>query len=174
MNCDKVKEKLSEYIDGELNQADTAFIRHHMAICSVCNQEERLLRSASRLLRNWENIKAPDGFCEALLAKAENVSRQSRRTIIDAVRPITGPGTLFRTVVYGAAVMLLFVGIMFFTKSFLREVPMVEPPPTYANPESQMFADNPKKLSYNIADQTVDNSPTFTTMAEMKIAGVWK
>lgn len=165
MNCEKIKAQLSAYIDGALPEEDATAIGEHIAICADCAQAERLLRRTSRLLKSWENIPAPDGFCEALLAKAGNTSRQPRRSIFNAVRPLTGPGALVRVAVYGAAVLLLCAAVIFFTKLPLRRGSSVEPLPTQAESAPQNADDSL---------QIFDDSLEYTTMAEMKVARIWE
>ena len=164
MNCEKIKAQLSAYIDGEASEDDATVIREHIAICADCSQAERLLRKTSQLLKSWENVPAPDGFCETLLAKAENMSRRPRRSFIHAVRPFAGPGALVRVAVYGAAVLLLCIAVIFFTKLPLRRAPSVEPPPT------------PLSISQEINGTVpvLEDSPKYTTMAEMKVAAIWE
>ena len=165
MNCEKIKAQLSVYIDGEMSEKDAVAMREHIAACTDCAQAELLLRKTSRLIRSWENIPAPDGFCEVLLAKADNLSRQPRRSIIDAVRPLAGPGVLIKGTVYGAAVLLLCVAVIFFTKLPLRRAPTVEPLPTQTESVLQNTDESP---------QILEDSLTYTTMAEIKASGIWE
>ncbi len=165
MNCEKIKAQLSVYIDGEMSEKDAYAMREHIAACTDCAQEELLLRKTSRLIRSWESIPAPDGFCEVLLAKADNLSRQPRRSIIDAVRPLAGPGVLIKGTVYGAAVLLLCVAVIFVTKLPLKRAPTVEPLP----PQTESVAQNTDDVP-----QILEDSPTYTTMAEIKVSGIWE
>lgn len=166
MNCEKVKSQLSAYIDGELAEKHATSTREHIAICAECRQEEQSLRKTSELLRNWENVPAPDGFCEALLAKAEDISLLPRRSIIHAVRPLAGPRALIKVAVYGAAVLLLLcVGIIFFARPPLTRAPMVEPLPTQAEVATRKTSDT---------IQAFESLSRYTTMAEIKVAGIWK
>ncbi len=165
MNCEKVKAQLSAYIDGEATEDDATVIKGHIAVCADCAQAERLLRKTSQLLKSWENVPAPDGFCEALLVKAESMSRRPRRSLIPAVRPFAGPGAFVRVAVYGAAVLLLCVAFLFFTKLPLRKAPSVEPLPTQTQFVSQEIDDTTSVL---------EDSLKYTTMAEMKVAAIWE
>ncbi len=165
MNCDKIKAQLSAYIDGALPEKDATAVGDHLAVCSDCAQAEQQLRKTSRLLKSWEEVPAPEGFCETLLAKAETMSRQSRRSIFDAVRPLAGPGALVRVAVYGAAVLLLCVAVIFFTKLPLRKAPSAEPLPTQTESALQNADDT---------IQMFDDSLRYTTMAEMKVARAWE
>lgn len=165
MSCEKIKAQLSAYIDGEVSEDDATVIREHIAICAGCSQAERLLRKTSQLLKSWENVPAPDGFCETLLAKAENMSRRPRRSFIHAVRPFAGPGALVRVAVYGAAVLLLCIAVIFFTKLPLRRAPSVEPLLPQTLSISQEMDDTVPIL---------EDSLKYATMAEMKVAAIWK
>ena len=165
MNCDKIKAQLSAYIDGALPEKDATAVGDHLTVCSDCAQGEQQLRKTSRLLKSWEEVPAPEGFCETLLAKAETMSRQSRRSIFDAVRPLAGPGALFRAAVYGAAVLLLCVAVIFFTRLPLRKAPSAEPLPTQTESALQNADDT---------IQIFDDSLRYTTMAEMKVARAWE
>lgn len=166
MNCEKIKVQLSAYIDNEVSKKRSALIRKHLATCANCRHEEQLLRKTSRLMKNWEDVRAPDRFfCEALLAKAENVSRQPHRSIIHAVRPMAGPRSLIKVAVYGTAALLLCVGVILFARSPLKKATMVEPLPTHA------------EFVFQETDDTIgtsENSLRYTTMAQMKVAGMWK
>lgn len=165
MNCENIKVQLSAYIDGEAPEKDAVTIGKHIAICADCAQAEQQLRMTSQLLKNWDHVSAPDGFCEALLARAENMSRQPRRSIFDAVRPLAGPGALVRATVYGTMVLLLCVAVIFFTKLPLRRAPTAEPLSIQTESALQN-ADDDIQIS--------DNSLRYTTMAEMRVAKIWE
>ena len=165
MNCEKVKAQLSTYLDGEVTGKEACFITEHIAVCDDCSQEEQLLRKSSELLKHWENPPVPDGFCEALLARAENESRQPRRTIINAVRPLAGPRARIKMAFCGAVVLLMCIGIVLFTRPSLKKAPMVEPLPS--------IVEFPRQ-NVDEAAQGSENSIRYTTMAEIKIAGMWR
>ena len=117
------------------------------------------------MLKHWGNTPAPDGFCEALLAKAEDVTRRPRRSIIDAVRPLAGPRAIIRVAVYGATFVLLCVAVILLARPPLRRASMVEPRPTISESTLQNL------------DETAQGSESFleyTTMAEIKVKGLWK
>ena len=165
MNCEKIKALLSAYVDGEATDKESRLIREHIAICDDCRSEEQSLHRTSEILKHWGNTPAPDGFCEALLAKAGNVTRQPRRSIIDAVRPLAGPRAIIRVAVYGATVVLLCIAVILLARPPLRRASMVEPLPTISESPLQNL------------DETAQGSEGFleyTTMAEIKVKGMWK
>ena len=164
MNCEKIKSQLSSYIDGELNEKESFFIREHLSICPDCCHEEELLRKTSFLIRSYEGMSLSNGFCETVLAKAENVPLQSRRSVIPAVRPFAGPKAFIKVAFYGAGVLLLCL-LIIFAITPLRKTPTVEPPPTYIETAKHTIDKN---------NQNPMTSPKYTTMAEMKVLGIWE
>ncbi|MBM3210895.1 hypothetical protein FJZ33_01660 [Candidatus Poribacteria bacterium] len=165
MNCNKIKSQLSSYIDGELSEKESFFIREHLLICQDCHQEEEILRKTSHLVKRWENIPAPDSFHQVLLAKADKISHQPQGSTIHAVRPFTGPRWVIKVAFYGVAVLLLFLLIYSFTTSPQRETPSVEPHPIYANMRNNMQEKN---------IQNPEDLPIYTTMAKIKVLGIWE
>ena len=165
MDCEEVKAQLSAYIDNEVTAEEAALIREHISICPDCEQEEQLLRRTSELLENWRDVPAPDGFCEALLAKAEDISHQPRRIIAHAIRPWAFPRAFIKATFSGAAILFLCLGVIFFSRLSSRKPTIIEPLPTKIESVSQKMDDT---------IQTSDDLPIYTTMAEIKIAGMWE
>ncbi|TET72623.1 MAG: hypothetical protein E3J56_05055 [Candidatus Aminicenantes bacterium] len=62
MRCEKVKEKLSAFIDNALDREKTSEIQQHLAECSVCNQAMKLLAQTWDALEVWEKIEPSDSF----------------------------------------------------------------------------------------------------------------
>ena len=44
MNCDDVRDRLDDYVDGELAQAERTVVAGHLSDCSACREQERRLR----------------------------------------------------------------------------------------------------------------------------------
>lgn len=62
MRCEKIKEKLSAFIDNELDREKTSKIEQHLAECSDCNQELKILAKTWGALEVWEKIEPSDNF----------------------------------------------------------------------------------------------------------------
>lgn len=164
MNCEEVKVQLSAYIDGETSEEDTNVIDEHIAVCNDCAQTEQALRRSSQMLKSWENVPAPEGFCEAVLARAETMSRRSRRGIFNMVRPFAGPGAFVRVAICGAVVLLLSVAVVSLVKLPLKKAPLVEPSTVQSEIALQESDDN---------IQIPEDSFTYTTIAEIRGAQTW-
>jgi len=62
MKCEKVKERLSAFMDNELDRKKSSEIEQHLAECSICNQEMKLLTQTWSSLELWEKIEPSDKF----------------------------------------------------------------------------------------------------------------
>jgi len=71
MECAKIKDLLSEYIDGTLDAQTKALIDEHLLACPECNEELASLKTLIRELGSVESFKAPDDFLEKLHERLE-------------------------------------------------------------------------------------------------------
>jgi hypothetical protein len=71
MECAKIKDLLSEYIDGTLDAQPKALIDEHLLACPKCNEELASLKTLIRELGSMESFKAPDDFLEKLHERLE-------------------------------------------------------------------------------------------------------
>jgi hypothetical protein len=89
MECAKIKDLLSEYIDGTLDAKTEALIDEHLLTCPKCNEELASLKTLIRELGSVESFKAPDDFLEKLHERLEQ--RVSFRKIM---RTLFVPGRI--------------------------------------------------------------------------------
>jgi len=78
MTCDEVKDRLSAYLDGELDAATRAMIVAHLAACPSCRDELDALRSLWSTLDTWEAPKASPGFNERFWSRASQHAARPR------------------------------------------------------------------------------------------------
>ena len=71
MECAKIRDLLSEYIDGALDAQTKALIDAHLRICPKCSEELASLKTLIRELGSVESFKAPDDFLEKLHERLE-------------------------------------------------------------------------------------------------------
>ncbi len=65
MDCKKIRDLLSEYIDSELNGRLSVEIDQHLSSCDGCRQiHEAILGSSVNILRGSEKAKAPEDLWE--------------------------------------------------------------------------------------------------------------
>ena len=129
MECAKIKDLLSEYIDGTLDAQTEALIDEHLLTCPKCNEELASLKTLIRELGSVESFKAPDDFLEKLHERLE--PQVSFRKIM---RKLFVPGRIkipleFATV---TAMAVLIFSILYIQQpeKMIRDVPQIS---THAN-----------------------------------------
>ena len=71
MECAKVKDLLSEYIDDALDTHTKANIDEHLLACPLCKEEFLSMKELVKELRSIEPLKASDDFLEKLHKRLE-------------------------------------------------------------------------------------------------------
>lgn len=71
MECARVKELLSEYIDGSLDALVGAAVKDHVSICNGCKEELASLSAMVEELGSLEPVKAPADFLEKIHERME-------------------------------------------------------------------------------------------------------
>jgi anti-sigma factor RsiW len=72
MNCVKVRNLLSEYLDGEIQGTDREIIEEHLAECDSCARVSAVLQSTSRLLCEVGEVEPPAGLLAQIEAATIN------------------------------------------------------------------------------------------------------
>jgi len=80
MRCGKIRDLLSEYIDGRLSPKVRAEIDKHLAVCADCAAELEFLKNTVQMVRELPEAEPPEDFHGQLhmrLAKAEAERRSA-------------------------------------------------------------------------------------------------
>jgi len=72
MECGKIRELLSEYIDDILDDPKKALVEDHLSTCRVCKEELASLRAVVNELSSLESVEAPGDFLEKLHERMES------------------------------------------------------------------------------------------------------
>jgi hypothetical protein len=72
MECARIKELLSEYIDGTLGAQARAVVADHVATCKSCKEELASLSALVEELGSLETVKAPEDFLEKIHGRMES------------------------------------------------------------------------------------------------------
>jgi predicted anti-sigma-YlaC factor YlaD len=75
MECQKVREQLSAWLDAELDEVASAAVAEHLDRCEACRREWRQLTALESALANLA-IPAPPGLAEKVLARVRPRRRQ--------------------------------------------------------------------------------------------------
>ena len=68
MECDKAKELLSAYLDGEVTEKERHLLEEHLDSCKSCRQEFEELRRIVGLVASLPKEAAPEGFAQRTVA----------------------------------------------------------------------------------------------------------
>jgi len=103
---EKIREQLSAYLDGELNEADRRRVEQALAGDETLSAELETLRATRDLVHSLPRAEAPEGFVDRVLAQAE------RRRLVGGPETAARPDP-WRAVrwVAAAAVVLIAVGV---------------------------------------------------------------
>jgi len=71
MECAKIRELLSEYIDGILDEQTKARVDKHLLTCEDCTEELASLRAVVDKLGSLESVEAPGDFLDKLHQRME-------------------------------------------------------------------------------------------------------
>lgn len=161
MNCRRVSNLLSAYLDAELTGSEMLEIRAHLDHCPACRAEHQTLRDTKRLLASLA-LQAPRAEFEALLRT------QVRRDKHAPIRWLPLFGVVSRPRPFVAAAALSFAALLLAsahlgtppqneTASALAPTP--EYPPTYIEPQyiyaSSLPSADPMPLTWSGGDHHV-------------------
>jgi hypothetical protein len=74
MNCEEVKELLSEYLDGVLDPKTKTLVDEHLSACKGCQEELASLKALAHELGSLESIAPPRDFLDQLHERMEQRS----------------------------------------------------------------------------------------------------
>lgn len=90
MNCQKVRENLSAYLDGELNKAEASSLAAHLLTCNNCRQEWEQLKMINALWQELPEIEPPPNFMQGLSEKlAAATAETAKPPLWERARRIT-------------------------------------------------------------------------------------
>jgi hypothetical protein len=71
MECAKIKELLSEYIDQILDFKTNEIIKEHLSSCKMCSEELSALESCIRNVSSLKQVQAPEDFLQRVHERIE-------------------------------------------------------------------------------------------------------
>jgi hypothetical protein len=81
MNCQEVRDKLSAYLDNELDAHEKECLAGHLAKCTACQEEMEDLQKIVEQLSSLEEMIPPLEFHRELFAKLEQVVREKKKEV---------------------------------------------------------------------------------------------
>lgn len=71
MNCQRVRDQIKAYIDGELGLLERWRVARHLESCDACRQEEIAMTKLTQELSETEQTPAPEGLRDRVMSKLE-------------------------------------------------------------------------------------------------------
>jgi anti-sigma factor RsiW len=107
MTCERVRERLDEYLDGALAEPEFQEVELHLASCAGCREEERSLRAVIALAAALPREKAPAR--DLWPGIADEIARRRRFAVFSSVprRPALWLGALAAAAAVVVAVRVL-------------------------------------------------------------------
>ncbi len=161
MNCVKVREYLSEYIDESLEATTKALVEEHLSTCEDCQKEVASLRMLIDDLGSMETVSPPKDFLDQLHKRIERRSWFSKTLdILSTPTRVKLPMKLA-----GALVMAVLVFTIFQMQEDqygTKIVPIVQEP-THPEPSSPKMAKTPLRTG---VQEEADSSRTIKEKAK--------
>lgn len=76
MNCERVRELLSDYLNGDLPLPERVLLEQHIETCSSCRAELRKLEKVRSILVSFPVVEPPPDFARRVLARYYAQRRQ--------------------------------------------------------------------------------------------------
>jgi hypothetical protein len=162
LDCQKIKELFSPYLDGELDAHDGDRLREHLANCPECRLELEAWRNISVNLRDLSSatFTAPPGFTAQVMNRVQTEQRE---------KPFYQTRRSFKVAAGIAAALVLAVAAYFITPE-QTQMAHVNPPitdentvePTWSDPIPEDSTDNLDSAALDVEDTPpVDANPVI-------------
>ena len=85
MNCRRVMNLLSAYVDGELTGAEMLEIRRHLSNCEECMKECESLQITKQMVARLRNVAPREDFAAAIMMRLDEVSIPPYQKFINSI-----------------------------------------------------------------------------------------
>ncbi len=85
MNCRKVTNLMSAYVDGELTGFEMLEIRRHLSECPDCSLEHDSMRAMKQAVARLRTVAPREDFATAILSRLDEVEIPSYQRLINSV-----------------------------------------------------------------------------------------
>jgi hypothetical protein len=75
MECEKIREKFSSLLEGDLNPSEEKMIKEHLSSCPECQKDFETFKKTMEWLHSVDQVEAPEGFLTELYQKMEDRRR---------------------------------------------------------------------------------------------------
>ena len=71
MECEKIREKFSSLLEGDLNPSEEKALKEHLHSCSACRKDFETFKKTIHWLHSVDEVEAPEGFLVEIYQKIE-------------------------------------------------------------------------------------------------------
>ena len=118
MNCEKIKELLSRYIDDQLEKDDRAMVEEHLQSCEQCTEHYEKLLALGRMVDDFDVEGDESYWTEQKDAVLDKIDKLEEEKVV----PI---GRSYRTLIYKLAAVAASVALLAFIS--IHELEKVHP-----------------------------------------------
>jgi hypothetical protein len=79
MECEKIRERFSSLIEGDLSPSEEKMIKEHLSSCPECQKNFETFKKTMNWLHSVEELEAPEGFLTEIYQKMEDRKRMESR-----------------------------------------------------------------------------------------------
>lgn len=89
MNCRRVMNSISAYVDGELTGAEMLEIRRHLSDCAECSEEFELVKSMKFAVARLRTVAPPVHLAVSIVARLDEVSIPPYQRVLNGLLKYT-------------------------------------------------------------------------------------
>ncbi|MCE5197791.1 MAG: DUF4349 domain-containing protein [Armatimonadota bacterium] len=109
MNCQRVRDNIKAYIDGELGTVERWRVEWHVVQCSECRREMTAMMNLTQKVRTAQSVSAPEGLRDKIMDNIQLDPAPVHRLRWPYVTsPVAAAAVLIVTVVAAAVLMPIF------------------------------------------------------------------
>jgi hypothetical protein len=109
MNCQRMRDEIKAYIDGELGWISRRRVTRHLSKCTECRAELQRINELTDEIREIEPVPVPSGLRERIMAEIASISSQAGSRRVISLRPVVA-----------ASLLIVFIGIGMATRTVVR------------------------------------------------------
>jgi len=166
MECEKIREKFSSLLEGELDPSEAKTLKEHLASCSACRKDFETFKRTMNWLHSVDEVEAPEGFLTEIYQKIEDQKKTGGRQ--GWVRRLSR----MNLPVQAVAMVVIVFAVLYVTKMIPMETPrekdlgLARAPRSEIKTEAHLVQKEAKKENQEIA--LLSKSPRTEEMEQEK------
>jgi putative zinc finger protein/predicted integral membrane protein DUF2275 len=117
MECSKIREKLSDNLDGLVSSEEKRLIDEHLMSCESCRESLSDLRKTVNHVQNLQEIEPPQWLTERIMARVRSESQPKKKILEKLFYPLH-----IKLPIEAVAAVLVVVISIYIFKAFLPEI----------------------------------------------------